>query len=112
AVVAVADIDRARAAQTAGEIGPSAYAVELDVTRQESIDAAFGAVAERAGGIDILVNNAALFDLAPLTEITRASYERLYAVNVAGTLFCMQAAAKRMIAQGRGGRIINMASQA
>ena len=69
-------------------------------------------VVDRAGGIDILVNNAGLFDLAPIVEITRESYERLYAINVAGTLFTLQAAAKQMIAQGRGGRIINMASQA
>ena len=39
------------------------------------------------GQLDILINNAALFDLAPIVEITRASYDRLFAVNVAGTLF-------------------------
>ena len=66
----------------------------------------------RAGGLDILVNNAALFDLAPIVEITRESYDRLFRINVAGTLFTMQAAARQMIAQGRGGKIINMASQA
>jgi NAD(P)-dependent dehydrogenase (short-subunit alcohol dehydrogenase family) len=53
-----------------------------------------------------------VFDLAPLVEITRASFERLFRINVAGTLFTMQAAARQMIAQGRGGKIINMASQA
>ena len=67
---------------------------------------------ERAGGLDILVNNAALFDLAPIVEITRESYDRLFRINVAGTLFTMQAAARQMIAQGRGGKIVNMASQA
>ena len=65
-----------------------------------------------AGGLDILVNNAALFDLAPIVEITRESYDRLFRINVAGTLFTLQAAARQMIAQGRGGKIINMASQA
>lgn len=110
--VAIADINLARARETASQIGPSAYAVEMDVTQQGSIDAAIKAVAAEAGGLDILVNNAALFDLAPIVEITRDSYDRLFSINVAGALFTMQAAAKQMIAQGRGGKIINMASQA
>jgi NAD(P)-dependent dehydrogenase (short-subunit alcohol dehydrogenase family) len=110
--VAIADINIERARVTASEIGPAAYAVEIDVTQQSSIDAAIAACVSEAGGIDILVNNAALFDLAPIVEITRDSYETLFAINVSGTLFTMQAAAKQMIAQGRGGKIINMASQA
>jgi NAD(P)-dependent dehydrogenase (short-subunit alcohol dehydrogenase family) len=110
--VALADINLAAAEQAAGEIGPAAMAVHLDVTDQASIDRAVAEVASRLGGIDILINNAALFDLAPIVEISRAGYDRLFAVNVAGTLFTMQAVAKRMIEQGRGGKIINMASQA
>ena len=110
--VAIADINIERAGATAKEIGPAAYAIQMDVTRQESIDAAIGACVKEAGGLDILVNNAALFDLAPIVEITRESYDRLFSINVAGTLFTMQAAAKQMIAQGRGGKIVNMASQA
>lgn len=110
--VAIADIDLERARATAEEIGPAAYAVRLDVTDQASIDAAVKGVEETAGGIDILINNAALFDLAPIVEITRQSYDRLFAINVAGSLFMLQAVAKSMIAQGRGGKIINMASQA
>lgn len=109
--VAIGDIDLARAEAVAAEI-EGAYAVHLDVTDQGSIDAGVAAVVERAGGIDILVNNAAVFDLAPITEITRESFDRLMAINVAGTLFTLQAAARRMIVQGRGGKIINMASQA
>ncbi|WP_018236445.1 L-iditol 2-dehydrogenase [Ensifer sp. BR816] len=112
ATVAIADINIERASQAASEIGPSAYPVEMDVTRQDSIDAAVATVVRQAGGLDILVNNAALFDLAPIVEIRRESYERLFSINVAGTLFTLQAAAKQMIAQGRGGKIINMASQA
>ena len=110
--VAIADINIERASATASEIGPAAYAVQMDVTRQDSIDDAIAACAKDAGGLDILVNNAALFDLAPIVEITRESYDRLFSINVAGTLFTMQAAAKQMIAQGRGGKIVNMASQA
>lgn len=112
ATVAVADIDLARATETAAAIGPQAYAIGLDVANQGSIDAAIAAVVARAGGLDILINNAAVYDAGPIVDITRASYDRLYAVNVAGTLFTLQAGAKQMIAQGRGGRIINIASQA
>ncbi|WP_282370687.1 L-iditol 2-dehydrogenase [Pseudomonas sp. PS02290] len=112
ATVAIADINLERATQTASELGASAYAVRMDVTDQSSIDAAIAAVVATTGKLDILINNAALFDLAPITEITRESYERLFSINVAGTLFTLQAAARQMIAQGHGGKIINMASQA
>jgi len=112
AIVAIADINLKAAERTAAEIGPSAYAVRLDVTDQASIEAAIKSVEARCGGIDVLVNNAALFDLAPIVEIGRASYDRLFSVNVAGTLFMLQAAAKSMISAGKGGKIINMASQA
>ncbi|MBP1848764.1 L-iditol 2-dehydrogenase [Rhizobium halophytocola] len=112
ATVAIADINFERASQTAAEIGDAAYPVLLDVREQASIDAAIKVVEERTGGLDILINNAALFDLAPITEISRESYERLFSINVSGTLFMMQAAAKSMIARGKGGKIINMASQA
>ncbi|WP_144379137.1 L-iditol 2-dehydrogenase [Mesorhizobium amorphae] len=112
ATVAIADINLDAAEKTAAEIGPAAYAVRLDVTEQASIDAAIAAVEKKAGGLDILINNAALFDAAPIVEISRDSYDRLFMVNVAGTLFMLQAAAKSMIARGKGGRIINMASQA
>ncbi|MBO9627954.1 MAG: L-iditol 2-dehydrogenase [Shinella sp.] len=110
--VAIADINLERASATAQEIGPAAYAVQMDVTQQASIDAAIATCVKEAGGVDILVNNAALFDLQPIVEITRESYDRLFSINVAGTLFTLQAAAKQMIAQARGGKIINMASQA
>lgn len=112
ATVAIADINLDGAQTAAGEIGENAYAVELDVSNKDSIDAAIAGVVAKAGKLDILINNAALFDAAETVDITRASYDRLYAVNVGGTLFTMQAAARQMIDQGHGGKIINMASQA
>jgi len=112
AEVAIADINLAAAQKAAAELGPKAHAIALDVTRQDSIDAGFAEAVAKMGKLDILINNAALFSAAPTVEITRADYDRLFAVNVAGTLFCQQAAARHMIARGQGGTIINMASQA
>jgi galactitol 2-dehydrogenase len=110
--VAVADIDVTAAKKTAAAIGEPAFPIQLDVTEQRSIEAAVAEVIDRTGGIDILVNNAALFDLAPILDIRRESFERLFAVNVAGVLFTLQAVARSMILRGQGGKIINMASQA
>ncbi|MBL9063109.1 L-iditol 2-dehydrogenase [Tabrizicola sp.] len=112
AEVAIADINLAAAEKAAESLGPKAHAIALDVTKQESIDAAFAGAVAKMGKLDILINNAALFVAAPTVEITRADYDKLFAVNVAGTLFCQQAAARHMIARGQGGTIINMASQA
>jgi NAD(P)-dependent dehydrogenase (short-subunit alcohol dehydrogenase family) len=110
--VAIADIDIARARATADAIGEAAIAVELDVTQQDSIDAAVAETVAAFGQIDILINNAAIFTAAPLVEIERAEYQRVFDINVAGTLFTMQAVARHMIERGIRGRIINMASQA
>jgi acetoin reductase-like protein len=110
--VAVADISEADARETAARHGDKAFAVAVDVTKTASIEAAVEGVVSRWGGVDILVNNAAIFDMAPLVEVTERSFDRVFAVNVKGLFFTLQAVAKRMIAQARGGKIINMASQA
>jgi len=60
----------------------------------------------------VLINNAAIFTAAPIVEIERADFERCFSINVAGTLFTLQAVAKHMIERSGGGKIINMASQA
>lgn len=112
AQVAIADINLAAAQKAVADLGPKAHAIALDVTKQDSIDAAFAEAIAKMGKLDILINNAALFSAAPIVEITRADYDKLFAVNVAGTLFCLQAAARHMIGRGQGGTIINMASQA
>ena len=110
--VAIADIDMIRAQETASQIGDRAIAVHLDVTDQASIDAAVASSVEQLGQIDILINNAAIFTAAPITEITRDDYARTFDINVTGTLFTLQAVARHMIDRGIKGRIINMASQA
>ena len=112
AQVAIADIDIERARASAAEIGDAAIAVELDVTSQQSIDRAVAETISAFGKIDILINNAAIFSAAPITEIDRQDYQRVFDINVSGTLFTLQAVARHMIERGKGGKIINMASQA
>ncbi|MDN3554601.1 L-iditol 2-dehydrogenase [Halomonas maura] len=112
--VVVADIDTAAidaaVAQLAG--GERVRGIRLDVCDRASIDALIDATRRDFGGIDILVNNAAVFDMAPLLEVSEASYDRQFAVNVKGAFFTLQAVAKAMVERGQGGKIINMASQA
>jgi len=110
--VVVADILEKEAAAVAASIGRGAFALGLDVTRRASIDAMVKAVVGRAGRIDILVNNAAAFDMAPFLEITEESYDRQFAINVKGLLFTLQGVAAQMVKQGDGGKIVNFSSQA
>ncbi|BAV52322.1 sorbitol dehydrogenase [Mesorhizobium loti] len=110
--VVIADIDIERATKAAAGIGPQASAKKLDVTDLAAIESVAAQVDKEFGGIDILVNNAAIFDMAPITDITEASYDKVFDINLKGPLFVMKAVANLMIKRGRGGKIINMASQA
>lgn len=89
----------------------AAYA-PADVARTETLGPLVDAAAARLGVIDLLFNNAAIFDLAPLLESDERMYQRLFDVNVKGLFFTMQAVLARLVAAGRPGSIINLASQA
>jgi D-sorbitol dehydrogenase (acceptor) len=89
-----------------------AHYVAADVSRADSIAAMVAAAQARFGTIEILFNNAAVFDLAPLLDSDEASYERIFAVNVKGMFFTMQAVLRQMIDGGAKGAVINLASQA
>lgn len=108
--VAIADINLDRAQETAADLG--AIAVRMDVSCEDSINEGVAGAIEGLGQVDILINNAAIFTAAPLTDITYDDYATTFDVNVGGTLFTMQAVAKHMIERGIRGKIINMASQA
>ncbi|MFM8747005.1 MAG: L-iditol 2-dehydrogenase [Aestuariivirga sp.] len=110
--VCVADIGLAAAEETAARIGNGAFALALDVTKIESIRACVAEAERRMGGIGILVNNAAVFDMAPWGEITQQSYDVIFDVNVKGLLFMLQEVSESMKRPGKGGKIINFASQA
>ncbi|MGP9644757.1 MULTISPECIES: L-iditol 2-dehydrogenase [unclassified Halomonas] len=115
--VVVADIDAAAIEEALAVLrqqarGQETLGVVLNVCQRASIDAMVEKVVAHFGGIDILVNNAAVFDLAPVLEVTEESFDKQFAVNTKGLFFTLQAVAQWMVEQGRGGKIINMASQA
>jgi D-sorbitol dehydrogenase (acceptor) len=110
--VVIADIEIAKAQELASELGARALAVQLDVRDSKSIAALISATVSNFGGVDILVNNAAIFDMGPILEVSEASFDKQFEVNVKGLFFTLQATAAQMTKQGRGGKIINMASQA
>ena len=110
--VAVADRSLAAAEAVAARIGPEAFGFAVDVAAIPSVEALLDGVEARVGPLDILVNNAAVYDLQPLLAVDPEAFDRLFAINVRGLFFAMQAAARRMVAAGRRGAVINMASQA
>lgn len=115
--VVVADIDpvaidEAVATLQANGRPDGVLGVRVNVSDAASVEAMITTVNERFGGIDILVNNAAVFGMAPVLEVTEASFDKQFTVNTKGLFFTLQAVAKSMVARGQGGKIINMASQA
>ncbi|MGA1599725.1 MAG: L-iditol 2-dehydrogenase [bacterium] len=111
AQVMIADLLDDAAQALAKELGSQARSTRMDVTDQTSIQEAVSATVEAFGGIDLLVNNAGIFDMCRLEEITEERYRHQFDVNVAGTIFTCQAAVPHMITRG-GGAIINFSSQA
>ncbi len=110
--VFIADLQLDLARDAAEAIGGRAEAIEVNVADLASINRMVAQVATKTSGIDILVNNAALFDLAPIVEVNEKGFDKIFAVNVKGLFFSLQTVARHMIARGQGGKIINMASQA
>ena len=112
AKIVIADIDGAGIAKTAAELGArdSVRAVEADVTRRANVDKLVATAAEAFGRLDIMVNNAGIARKQEFLEVTEQDLDAVFAVNLKGAFFGVQAAAKQMIAQGGGGVIINMSS--
>jgi D-sorbitol dehydrogenase (acceptor) len=86
--------------------------LSADVTKRDDIARIVAETVRQFGQIDILINNEALFDMRPLLDESWDIFDKLFAVNVKGMFFLMQAVAQRMVEQGHGGKIINMSSQA
>lgn len=93
--------------------GAAVEAVGCDVADAAQCQALIDRTVERFGGVDVFVNNAGIgFMMRPLLEVEPADWDKVIAVNLSGAFYCTQAAARAMVALGRGGRIINIASQA
>jgi NAD(P)-dependent dehydrogenase (short-subunit alcohol dehydrogenase family) len=113
AKVAVVDLDEGRGEKVAAEIrdaGGEAAAFVADMASEADIAAAVAAVVERWGRIDILINNAAISDNKNILDITRAQWDAVIAVTLTGPFLMSQHVARRMVAQGSGGRIVNVGS--
>lgn len=101
-------IDKCEAA--AQEIGAAALAVALDVTDPDSIEAALDAAERAFGTVTVLVNNAGTVTNRALTETPPEEWRQVIDTNLTGCFLFTQAAARRMIAAGSGGRIVNVSS--
>jgi NAD(P)-dependent dehydrogenase (short-subunit alcohol dehydrogenase family) len=107
--VAIVDRDGAEAQRAATEIG-AAEAQALDVTDEAAVNDYFADLAARAGRLDVLVNNAGASIRKPTVDLPRADWDTVVAVNMTAVFLCSRAAAKPMIASGRGGAIVNLGS--
>ena len=107
ATVVFSDRDLDRVRETAGNLGD---AVALDVADRAAIGDVVDGVLARHGRIDILVNNAGIALRRPTTELARADWDKVVAVNLTGVFLCAQAAARIMLADAAAGRIVNTAS--
>ena len=91
-------------------LGDKAIGVEADVSKVEDLERLVAAAVSAFGRLDIMVNNAGIETRTSILDTTEAQYDRVLAINLKSAFFGTQIAAKQMIAQGGGGRIINMTS--
>jgi NAD(P)-dependent dehydrogenase (short-subunit alcohol dehydrogenase family) len=112
AAVVLADVNEAAGAEAAKALADGARAAfaACDVSRKASVQAAVDFAVERFGSLDILVANAGVVHAAEFLDLEEADFDRVLGVNLKGVFLAGQAAARRMVAQGRGGAIVNMSS--
>jgi 3-oxoacyl-[acyl-carrier protein] reductase len=111
--IVASDLDHAAAKETCEEIGArggTARAARLDVTSGEEIARTITDAVDAFGELTIHVNNAGITDRAKFLSMTKDFWDRVLAINLTGAMLCGQAAARAMIAGGKGGRIINITS--
>jgi 3-oxoacyl-[acyl-carrier protein] reductase len=92
--------------------GPRAelYGRAADVTRREEVNSLIANAVQTFGRLDIVVNNAGLYPVTPVLEMSEEEWDAVLGVNLKGTFLVSQAAARQMVRQGRGGQIINISS--
>ena len=111
--VVAADLDRPSATATAdavAETGGRAYAIEIDVADEENVEQAVTAAENQVGEIDCLVNCHGYIPNRPLLEMVVDEWDRTFAVNVRGTMLMTRALARRWVARGVRGNVVNLSS--
>lgn len=111
--VAVGDRDLATATRTVELIraaGGEAHALALDVTQPEQVQGFVDAAEKLLGRLDVLVNSAGIREIVSVLDLSFEEWNRVIAVNLTGTFLCSQAFARKLVAQGKPGRIVNLAS--
>ncbi len=111
--VLIVDVNAEKAATASKELQGYGYWAEplvCDISQEKAVENMVREAANLLPSIDILVNNAGIYPRIPLAEMTEKDFEGVISVNLKGTLFCSQVASGKMIEQGRGGCIINIAS--
>jgi NAD(P)-dependent dehydrogenase (short-subunit alcohol dehydrogenase family) len=111
--VVCADIDLNQANETLEIVldnNGNGLSIEMDVTNSSDIKKMIKDTVVKYGSLDILVNNAGVTRTSKIMDLTEDDWDWIHNVNAKGTFFCLQAAAKQMIKQNNGGRVINMAS--
>jgi len=112
--VVLADLDESAAHKTADELSQhrpdSVYVVPCDVSKREDAERAVKTAATQFGSLDILVNNAGIFPFAALADLTDELFDKVIATNLRSVYLFTKLASEQMIAQGKGGKIINVAS--
>jgi meso-butanediol dehydrogenase/(S,S)-butanediol dehydrogenase/diacetyl reductase len=113
--VGVADVSLEGAEITSQEVrktGRKAVALDVDVTDPASAQAMVNQAVAALGRIDLLINSAGVREIVPFLQLPFAEWQRVIATNLTGTFLCSQAVAQYLVAQGRGGKIVNLASVA
>lgn len=113
AKVAAGDLDIAMAERIVAEVadaGGTAQAFAVDVTSPDSVTAFIDAADEAFGGLDILVANAGVRELVPVVDLSFEEWNRVIGVNLTGVFLSCQAFARNLLAAGREGAIVNLAS--
>lgn len=94
----------------AQELGDASLVYSLDVRQEAEVEACIARVIDRYGRLDILVNNAGLFRGGSVLELSREDWDAVISTHLTGSFLCAKYAAKAMVTQGRGGKIINIGS--